>query len=130
MRRPEALADFLDDRADWTFGYGRGPKIHDCARFASDGHSAVTGYSPLKALGSTWSSELGAARVLRRRGGLAKAVGSVMTPVAVTMAQRGDLGMTEDGALVLVEGETVAGLDERGLYHLPRSAICDAWTSG
>lgn len=128
-RRVEALAPFLEDRETWTFGYGPGVNEHDCIRFWAAGIEAVSGQNPLSRFKGRWTTELGAARVIRRSGGLARAVDSVMTRVEPNMALRGDGGMTADGAMVLIEGDTVAGLDERGLYRLPRSALAIAWSA-
>lgn len=128
-RDPHALIAFLESREDWTFGYGPGAKVHDCARFFSAGIEAVTGVSPLDRFASRWTTEMGAARVLRRHGGMAAAVSEVMTEIPVTLAQRGDGGLTAGDALVLIEGETVVGLNETGLYRLPRHALLMAWTA-
>jgi hypothetical protein len=127
-RDPHALIAFLEARADWTFGYGPEPRTHDCARFFSAGVAAVTGVAPLDRFAGRWTTELGAARVLRRAGGLDAAVSRIMTEIPITLAQRGDGGLTSGDALVLIEGETVVGLSERGYYRLPRHALLKAWT--
>lgn len=127
-RDPHALVDFLDGRADWTFGYEPKPRMHDCARFFSAGIQAVTGIAPLDRFSGSWTTEMGAARVLRRAGGLDAAVSAIMTEVSVTLAQRGDGGLVAGDALVLIEGATVVGLSEVGYYRLPRSALLKAWT--
>lgn len=127
-RQPEALIAYTESRQYWTFGYGSGPTEHDCARFCDGGVLAVTGQSPLKAFASSWTSERGARRVLVRHGGLAKAISTVMAPVPVTFAQRGDVGMTADDTLVLIEGDTVVGLSDSGQIRLPRAALTKAWT--
>ena len=127
-RDPHALIDYLDGRADWTFGYGPQPKTHDCARVVSAGVEAVTGISPLAAFDGTWTTEAGAVRVIRRHGGMDAAVSTVMTEVPATLAQRGDVGLTEGDALVLIEGATVVGLSDEGQYRLPRQALIKAWT--
>ncbi|MBX9707560.1 MAG: hypothetical protein K2X61_06475 [Caulobacteraceae bacterium] len=128
-RCPEALVPFLETREDWAFGYGPEPRTHDCARFCGAGVAAVTGVDPLDAFAGRWTSERGARRVLAAHGGLASAVSTVMRPIAPTLAQRGDVGMTDDGALVLFEGQTVVGVQERGLRRLPRSLVVFAWTA-
>lgn len=128
QRDPHALIAFLESREDWTFGYGPGPKVHDCARFFSAGIEAVTGIAPLDRFSGRWTTEMGAARVLRRHGGMAAAVSEVMTEIPITLAQRGDGGLAAGDALVLVEGETVVGLDDRGLFRLPRQSLLMAWT--
>jgi hypothetical protein len=129
-RNPNALVEYLEDRADWTFGYGPDPKTHDCARFVAGGVEAVTGANPLKRFTSEWTTRTGARRVLARHGGMASAVSEVMTEISPTMAQRGDVGMTAEGQLVLFDGEMVTGLTpERGLVRLPRAHAVRAWTA-
>ncbi len=132
--RPNALAAFLDGRADWVFGYGRAPRTHDCARFASAGVAAVSGVDPLRRFAGQWTTRRGARIVLARNGGLAAAVATVMDPVAVTLARRGDVALIDatgsgDPALGLVEGDLIVGLGPvRGYRRLPRSAALKTWT--
>ncbi len=128
-RRPDRLIPFLEDREGWTFGYGPAPRTHDCVRFVAAGVEAVTGAKPLRTVRLRWRTALGARRHLNRLGGLAGAVdASGMVRIEPTLARRGDVGLTAGEALVLVEGETVVGLTERGLYRLPRAAMTIAWT--
>lgn len=129
MRRDAAaLVAYIELRADWAFGYGREPQMHDCARFAGSGVEAATGVNPLKAFARTWTSARGAARVLRRAGGMAAAVSSVMDEVDPTLAQRGDVAMTAEGALMLVEGPTLVGpAAPRGLTRVPRTNAVRTW---
>lgn len=131
MLNRHALIAYLEEREAWTFGYAHGVRIHDCARFFAGGIAAVSGRDPLAAFGGSWTTERGAARVLARAGGMAAAVDSVLSRIDVSRAQRGDGGMTADGALVLVEGEAVVGLDPvRGFVRLPRAALHIAWAAG
>ncbi len=128
-RDPNALATYLEEREDWSFGYGPEPMTHDCARFAGGGVEAVTGVNPLKAFTSEWTTRRGARRVLQAHGGMEKAVCEVMSPISPLEAQRGDVGMTEDGALVLFEGDTIVGVSPSiGIFRAPRSAALTAWT--
>lgn len=128
-RNPGALIAYLDARADWAFGFGPEPRTHDCVRFMAGGVDAVTGVDVVARFGSRWTTQRGARRILARAGGLAAAVGSVMTEISPTLARRGDAGMLPDGQMVLVEGETVVGLDPvRGYRRLPRAAMTRAWT--
>lgn len=130
-RHPHALVEYLEDRESWTFSYGGEPRSHDCARFASGGVKAVTGVDPLNAFSGQWSTEQGARRVIARHGGMVAAVSEVMTPVPPTLAQRGDVGLTAENTLVLVEGEMVVGLSpERGQVRQPRLVMTHAWTVG
>lgn len=127
--RPHDLIGYLEDREAWAFGYGREPMMHDCARFCGGGVQAVHGQNPLSRFTSEWTTLRGARRVLTRHRGMAAAVSEVMTAIPVTLAQRGDVGLTADSTLVLVEGEMVVGLHpERGQVRQPRSAMTLAWT--
>lgn len=127
---PAAFIAFLEDREDWAFGYGPEPRTHDCARFCGAGVKAMTGADPLKRFASQWTSQSGARRVLARHGGLAAAVGTVMTPVSPTLAPRGAVGLIADGGLVLIEGALVVGPGpERGLVRAPRSSLIAAWAA-
>jgi len=130
MRRtPSALIPYLDSRSGWAFGYGPQPETHECVRFMAGGVEAVTGVDVVARFGARWTTERGARRILRRCGGLAAAMDQVMTPIAPTLAQRGDAGMLADGQLVLVEGDMVVGLDPvRGYRRLGRAAMTKAWT--
>lgn len=124
-----ALVPFLEAREDWAFDYSGKRKTHDCARFCDAGVQAVYGVSPLQQFTSEWSTRRGARRVLAKHGGMAAAVSKVMTPIDPIAAQRGDVGMTEQGELVLFEGDVVVGLtDTQGYRRRPRAAAVKAWT--
>ena len=129
IRDPAALITFLESREDWRFGYERTPMTHDCARAMSDGIKAQTGQSPLDRFASEWTTRRGALRVIRRHGGLAAAVDTVMKRVDLPSAQRGDAGMTRDGALVLIEGDTLVGPADIGWQRLPREELVIAWSA-
>lgn len=126
---PNALMAYLESREGWSFGYGPEPKVHDCARFCGGGVEAVHGMNPLDRFSSEWTTRRGAQRVLAAHGGMASAVGEVMTPIDVTMARRGDVGLTDADQLVLFEGDHVVGVsDGAGLRRLPRASVVKAWT--
>jgi len=129
IRDHHALIAFIESREDWTFGYGDQPQTHDCARYADAGVYAVFGVNPLVDFTSQWTTRRGARRVLRRHGGMAAAVTEVMTPIDLTQAGRGDVGMLADEQLVLFEGDDVVGVrPDRGLMRLPRAHAVRAWT--
>lgn len=129
-RSPERLIPFLEDREGWCFGYGVESRTHDCVRFVAAGVEAVTGVNRLEAIAPRWSTRIGARRALTRMGGLAAAVDATGLPrVEPMLARRGDVALTDGEALVLVEGDLVVGLAERGLYRLPRSAMVTAWAA-
>lgn len=123
-----AFIEFLEDRETWAFGYGREPKTHDCVRFADAGVKAAHGESPLAKISTTWTTEAGAARALKRRGGMASAVSRVMRRIDPPLAKRGDVVLRDDDGLSLVEGDQLVGAGETGLVRHPLSAAVAAWT--
>jgi hypothetical protein len=124
-----ALIPYLEQREGWTFAYSGKPETHDCARFCDGGVMAIFGVSPLKRFTSEWTTRRGARRVLARHGGMAAAVSKVMTAIDPVAARRGDVGMTEQGELVLFEGDLVVGLtDTQGYRRRPRATAVKAWT--
>lgn len=126
-----AWAAYLEDRASWTFGYTPEPRMQDCARWIAGGLVALTVRNPLSEFNGRWTSEIGAARVIRRHGGMISAVGSVLNEVLPTFAQRGDVALTESGALTFVLGDLLVGLDEaRGYVYLPRASAVQFWSAG
>lgn len=124
-----ALVAFLRERMRTGFAWG----AHDCVTFAAEAVKAQTGADPLRAVTSRWTSERGAARVLRAKGGLEAAVSSVLRPIAPAMAARGDVAgwLDEKGRLQLaiVEGETLIGPGAAGLTRLPRRSMAKAWSA-
>lgn len=132
MRRDHlALIDYLEAREAWAFGYAPSLRMHDCVRWAAGAAVAMTGRDPLAEFGGRWSTEAGAARVIRRAGGLAAAIDGVLTPIEPAQAMRGDWGLTANGAVVLFEGDGLVGLDRPGGYvRLPRGEAVRAWSIG
>jgi len=129
----KAFLAYLAQREGWTFGFKPEGRVQDCARFCDGGVLAFHGVSPLASFAGQWVTARGAARVIRRAGGLAAAVSTVMSPVSVTLARRADVALFIDAkgteALALVEGQTLVGPGPGvGLARLPRSAMIRAWT--
>lgn len=84
--------------------------VSDCFVIADDGVEACLGQRLHELAGqkpvSAYKSELGAARLLRRRGfnAVSNAFGSVFEEVAPALAQRGDIGVVDH------EGDEAGGL--------------------
>lgn len=128
-----AFLAYLAQREGWRFGFGQEGRVQDCARFCDGGVLAFHGQSPLAAFAGQWTTARGAARVIRRAGGLAATVSKVMDPVSISQARRADVALYIDAkgaeALALVEGPTLVGPAEGlGLARLPRGAMVRAWT--
>lgn len=123
----EALLRFLEQRSAMPFKWGR--RRNDCVSFAAAAVRAQTGRNPLGKI--RWTTPYGAARVLKAKGGLAKAVSGKLAHIAPAMASRGDVAGVPDKRfgvrLMIVEGATLAGPGERGIERLPRSAMVMAW---
>lgn len=108
-----------------------GSDQNDCVSFAAAAVQAVTGRR-IDFNGSHWSTGRGAARVLKRLGGLEAAVDRHLTRVAAPFAQRGDIAAIEGEhglLLTIVEGDTLAGPGPSGVMRLPRTAAVIAWSA-
>lgn len=133
MRRDlDALLAFLEARAAMPFAWGR--SRNDCVSFAAQAVRVQTGRSLASLIGRhRWSTALGAARVLKRRGGIEAALDRALAPVAPAQAMRGDVAGAPDDRLglrlMIVEGTTLVGPGENGLVREPRAAMVKAWSA-
>jgi hypothetical protein len=129
VRDYEALHRYAASHMRTPFAWGE----HDCVLFAADAVKAQTGVDRLAAYRGRWKTARGAARLLKRLGGMAAAVDQVLTPIAPSMAQRGDVAAWRDAdgrlQLAIVEGESLMGPGEAGLMRLPRAAMVCAWSA-
>lgn len=128
MRRedwPERLAAFLDERATAPFVWGR----NDCVTFAADWILDATGVDVIADIRGKWRSESGAARTIRKLGGLAAATSLRLAPVGLGLAHRGDVGLIDLGlpALVIIDGDLVAGPGVAGIVRARRENLIAAW---
>lgn len=129
VRDYRALANLIADNERTPFAWAQ----WDCATFAGAAVKAQTGDDALGRFAGKWSTEAGAARVLIKAGGMEAAVSTVLTPIAPSMAQRGDVAGVETPQgllLMIVEGSTLVGPDVDGLARLPRTAMVKAWSAG
>lgn len=129
MRDHDALVAFIESRTRTPFAWGRSK--NDCISYGLAAVKAQTGVDLLARSGLRWSSALGAARVLKRLGGLEAAIDARLPAVPVAMARRGDVGLLagqHGPLLVVIEGETVIGPDIAGARRAPRQALIKAWS--
>lgn len=128
MRDLDAFSGFIAGRSTVPFAWGR--RANDCVGFILAGIIAQSRRDMLP--GITWTTERGAARVIRRLGGLEHALDVRLRPIAPAHAQRGDVAGVIDArfgvSLLFVEGTTLAGPGARGIKRLPRSAMLKAWS--
>lgn len=93
MRRndwPQRLAEFIESTHAEPFCYGS----HDCCMFAGRAVEAMTGENPT--LQWNYSNEIGAKRLLARKGGLVQMLSETLgIPIHPSEAGRGDVVLAE-----------------------------------
>jgi hypothetical protein len=128
---PERLYAFLESKKSTPFKWG----VNDCCTFAADVVFECTGVDPIDNLRpdglASWSTELQASKVLKRHGGLAAMVTSRLgQPIAVPMAQRGDvmmINMHDRAALVICLGAQYAGAGPAAITYGSINEATMAW---
>ena len=127
---PERLAEAVRAARGRPFAWGR----HDCALFAFDCVRAMTGVDHLAAFRGRYRSAKGAARALKRIGGVETleelVVGIFGQPEPIVAAQRGDVVLldTERGpALGVCLGARSAFAGPDGLAYAPTASARAAW---
>ena len=125
----DALLRFIAEREVMPFDWG--DDANDCVSFANASAIAHSARNPVRELGVSWSSAIGAARVLKRVGGVEAAVTRALPIIPVSMAKRGDWGLVvgKHGKLVtVIEGETAIGPGEKRAVRFDRRQILTAWS--
>lgn len=118
---PQALNDYIESRRKAVFCWG----AHDCILFAAGAIEVMTGANPAPKI--TWKDAKGAARVLKRYGGIEAALTGVLgEPIPIAMAGRGDV-VLRDGAAGICLGTHGAWIGENGLAFEPISGTTMAW---
>lgn len=131
MRLPDwqsRLAAVMREAQARPFAWGS----HDCATFAATCVVAVTGVDRIADVRAAWQSELQAARLLERLGGLRAAIGERLgAPLAsVALAQPGDVGISDQAgrdALCVCGGVNWHMPAELGLATLAADQVLCAW---
>lgn len=123
------MAAVVQARLHVPFAWG----TNDCAMFAADVVQAITG-TDLAAEYRGYSTEGGAAKILKRSGGLeglaTKALGE---PCAALTARPGDVGLVVNAGrdcLGVCTGATWHVPGEHGLLALPLSDAVKSWRVG
>lgn len=121
----EALAAYIAERSNMPFDWDG----NCCARFALGAIAAQFGAAP--ELPFSWKTEIGAKRVIVKRGGMLTIINNILEPIAPGMAMRGDIaGCPDDDlgvALLVVDGQLLVGPCEKGTRHIPRGLMTHAW---
>lgn len=123
------LAVTIEERRGAPFLLG----TQDCALFAADCATAVTGFDPAVDLRGTYSSTAGAVRILKAAGGLEVLADSWFgEPIAPALAQVGDIGLSHgqeagEASLCVCIGRDWLGPGAEGLLVVPAGAVTRAW---
>lgn len=107
----------------------------DCLLTVADAVEAVTGQDPAARIRGKYSSEIGAAKLMRRRGcaDAEMVLAKLFLPVGRLLAQRGDVGTVERGGVIAAGYVTEYGFavkTDRGLEFLPQTEIRSAFKIG
>ncbi|CAI2935009.1 DUF6950 family protein [Aminobacter niigataensis] len=109
--------------------------VADCLLTVADVIEAMTGIDPAARVRGTYSSEIGAAKVMRRRkcADVEAVLAKLFPPVGRLSASRGDAGVIErDGMLAagIITERGFAVKVETGLVFYPQTAIKTAFKVG
>lgn len=114
--------------------------LNDCCTFAASWVQISTGEDALRTFSRHWRTAAGAARVLKRHGGLMAAVTRVLgEPVRPALAHRGDLllmpaNLTAErmmgGCLGVSFGSRVGSPGQGGLALIPAGEAVACWRIG
>jgi len=130
VRDHDALLALLGERLNTPFAWAS----NDCCSFAFDCALAQTGHDAWADERGRYATAIGAARVIRRYGGVQSIADARFARIAPSMAMRGDLALVSSAAagdamsLAVVEGSTLVAVGVDGLVRLPRSAALAAWS--
>jgi hypothetical protein len=115
------LHDYIADRLKTPFAWG----TNDCVTFAVGWAEIATGRSLLPQ--DRWQTELQAARIIKRHGGLVAALDAHFNQIHPHRAKDGDLALS-DGVVSLVSGAHLLAPGKDGLLFKPRTEASYAWT--
>jgi hypothetical protein len=127
------LAAYLEPLRLRPFAWG----THDCCIFAAGAVEAITGVDAMAEFRGHYRTRIGSLRALRRFGAgtLEATLDAKFTPIAASIAQRGDIVMSS-GALGICWGEFLIAVgsegDREGLVRIARRDWIDpiAWAVG
>jgi hypothetical protein len=123
---PERLHDLIENRREAVFCWGQ----RDCCMFAADVMLAMTGVDFAAALRGRYSTAKGAARLLKRHGGVEGVANRHLRQIPKLSAGRGDIVSidTPDGpALAVCLGRQIAAQGQQGLLFMDMNAALSAW---
>lgn len=126
LRDYDAYHRYMAERLVMPFAWGR--DRNDCISHGAGAILAQNGRDVL--LGLNWTTAAGAARIIKREGGLEAMISARLVPIAPAHAHRGDIGAVAGErylgglAIVVIDGAMLVGPGMR----FPRDALALAWS--
>jgi len=124
-----ALSDLVAQAHHRPFARG----VHDCCLWAAECADVQTGQSRVEAFRGTYSDGNGAARILRRLGGLRGIGAQLGAPIPARQAANGDVGLVRfEGRplLAVCAGSVWLAVGPAGLVSVDFFAASHAWRVG
>lgn len=115
------LSEYIAAHLNTPFAWGS----NDCMSFAIGWVEIATGKKHLPT--EMWRSELQAARIIKRNGGLVAALDAHFRKIHPNYAKDGDIAIF-DGVVSLVSGVHIVAPGADGLVFKPRTGADHAWT--
>jgi hypothetical protein len=115
------LAEYITANLRMPFVWGS----HDCVLFAANWIKHSTGIDHL-ADAPKWTSAIGAARIVKRLGGLEKLIDDRFDRIHPNLACDGDIALHE-GCVCLFSGSRIAAPGQDGLLFFNRTKAECAW---
>lgn len=106
---PNLLHAFIESRRETPFKWGE----NDCCLFAADWVLELTGVDHAEKYRGKYDDEKGAARIIKRRGGMRAFARDLKERSSVKLAQRGDV------VLAVIDERETYGVADMGVYFAP-----------
>lgn len=116
------LAEYITANLDKPFAWG----VNDCTTFAAGWVRHATGRDYLADL-PTWTNAKQALHLIKKLGGLERAVDERLTRIEPNIAKDGDLAL-RDGCLCIFSGPHIVGPGTDGLAFIDRMEAECAWS--
>ena len=120
----QALSDYLFERSDMPFEYGK----NDCCTFAAGAVQAMTGINPMEEFVGKYKSMASSVRAISNSGfdGLEQIMDSKFDSIPIGFASTGDLAFFNESVGVVVGGKA-AFVSEDGFVLISREKWDKAW---
>jgi hypothetical protein len=116
------LPEYLTAHLGKPFAWGE----NDCVLFVGRWIALATGVDHLAVL-PKWETEMQALRIIKKLGGLEKAMDDRFKRIDPNFAKDGDVALAGD-RLCLFSGAQLVGPGEGGLVHVKRTEALCAWS--